>query len=447
MGFLLFWFLGFGSRIGFCADTGNPKSKPENPKSLLAGAAALSITPKLDRSVFLAGFDANRPAASVHDELMARALVLELNGKRVALVGLDLIGLPNHRIRAIRSRLKKVSPSHVVIASTHVHSGPDTLGLWGPSPTQTGRDPQYLDWLEARVAETIDQAASALRPATLRLAQTEVPDGLAVNIRERGLQDRTLTALQLRDRKGATISTLVNYACHPEVMRNGSFAMTADFCGATMREVERAFGGVGIYLNGALGGMVTTDGQTNRWEEVDRIGTGIGRVAVQALRKARQEPPGHLDIQSRLVELPLENERFRAAVMAGLLELPETGTNTRRPGEAGIETERETSEAKSAVTSSVREPPKTMSTEVTLIRLGNAAFVTVPGELLPRPGLALRAALKERYRFIIGLGQDELGYILDPADFDRQLYRYERSMSVGKQTWPILFQALQDLMT
>jgi hypothetical protein len=50
------------------------------------------------------------------------------------------------------------------------------------------------------------------------------------------------------------------------------------------------------------------------------------------------------------------------------------------------------------------------------------------------------------YRFIIGLGQDELGYILVLKDFDRELYHYERSMSVGKQTWPLLFQPLKELI-
>lgn len=415
-------------------------------RGLRAGAAAVTITPSLERPVYLAGFNANRRATSVHDDLMARALVLELNGERVALVGLDLIGLQNHRIRAIRARLKSVPADHVVIASTHVHSGPDTLGLWGPSPTQTGRDGQYMDWLEDRVVRAIEAAASRLRPATLRLAQTTVPDGLAVNIRERDLQDKTLTTMQLRDRRGATIATLVNYACHPEVMRNGSFAVTADFCGATMREVERAAGGVGIYLNGALGGMVTTDGKTNEWEEVERIGAGIGRAAIAALKEAKPERVGDLAIESRAVELPLENERFRQAVAVGLLELPVHDAGLRRPVSGETGTEPGATGGGKADPPSAPGPPKSLVTEVTRIRLGNAEFVTVPGELLPKPGLALRSAMQGRYRFIIGLGQDELGYLMEPGEFDRDLYRYERSMSVRKQAWPILFRTLKDLI-
>jgi hypothetical protein len=342
--------------------------------------------------------------------------------------------------------LKAVPADHVVIASTHVHSGPDTLGLWGPSTGQTGRDPEYLAWLEGRVLQAIEQAAGTLRPATLRLARTTVPDGLAVNARERDVQDRTLTALQLRDREGATIATLVNYACHPEVMRNGSFAITADFCGATMREVERASGGVGIYLNGALGGMVTTDGKSNDWDEVERIGKGIGRAAVAALRHARWTHGGRLAVWNRSVELPLENERFRMAVAAGLLELPEPEAQGGKPVIGAEEGSKVSVDDPAPNSPPSPASPRSLMTEVTRIRLGEAEFVTVPGELLPRPGLALRSAMRGDYRFIIGLGQDELGYILDPNDYDRELYHYERGMSVGKQTWPVLFSSLKELM-
>jgi hypothetical protein len=47
---------------------------------------------------------------------------------------------------------------------------------------------------------------------------------------------------------------------------------------------------------------------------------------------------------------------------------------------------------------------------------------------------------------IEALGNDELGYILDTADFDLKRYSYEKSMSVGKQTWPLLFEAAQELL-
>ncbi len=66
--------------------------------------------------------------------------------------------------------------------------------------------------------------------------------------------------------------------------------------------------------------------------------------------------------------------------------------------------------------------------------------------MLPKPALALKEKMPGKYRMVVSMANDELGYILDPDDFDRPLYKYEKSMSVGKQTWPLLHAAAQELL-
>ena len=71
--------------------------------AIYAGAAKRAITPDLaSRPVFLAGFQTNRRAAAVHDDLYARALSIRLNSGRsndngvdtFVLAVCDLIGIP-----------------------------------------------------------------------------------------------------------------------------------------------------------------------------------------------------------------------------------------------------------------------------------------------------------------------------------------------------------------
>src|SRR6476661_4598945 len=106
---------------------------PNTP--FLAGAATRIITPPLgDRPVFLAGFQGGRRATAVHSDLYARALALRL-GERVAiLVACDLIGLSAPDVEDMRPMLaaRDIDPDALVVACTHTHSGPDTIGLWGP---------------------------------------------------------------------------------------------------------------------------------------------------------------------------------------------------------------------------------------------------------------------------------------------------------------------------
>ena len=51
-----------------------------------------------------------------------------------------------------------------------------------------------------------------------------------------------------------------------------------------------------------------------------------------------------------------------------------------------------------------------------------------------------------KYRFIFGLADDELGYILDDQDFGREPYEYESSMSVGSTMGSLTTNALLDLL-
>lgn len=59
---------------------------------------------------------------------------------------MDVIGLFYDDVLKIRDQVKVQAPkvSHLIVASTHVHEGPDTLGLWGPDPLHTGMDENHL---------------------------------------------------------------------------------------------------------------------------------------------------------------------------------------------------------------------------------------------------------------------------------------------------------------
>src|SRR5258706_150392 len=108
---------------------------------LRVGASAVKITPSLTRPVYIAGYESKRVAEGVHDDLWARALVLDDGTTRMAVVALDLIGVSNLRVEKMRAGITSVPAENILIACTHVHSGPDTLGIWGPNFATTGIDP------------------------------------------------------------------------------------------------------------------------------------------------------------------------------------------------------------------------------------------------------------------------------------------------------------------
>lgn len=388
--------------------------------SLLAGAGVRTITPQ--QSVFLAGLKSNRRSTGVHDELYARALAWSDGTTTVLVVGLDLIGLLRPDVLEVQERLAErgVPTEHLLIAATHVHSGPDTIGIWGPEPTVSGVDPEYMAFLKDQIVAAAEEAYRSLKPARLSVGTAEIPDGVAYNARVPGLYDRTVRVLRFEEPQGAPIGTLVQFTAHPETLWSDSTLLTADYVAIVYRRLDAQAGGITVFVNGALGGMVTVDSQgRHTFEEAERIGSAVAEIALEALRQAQPIEDPAIGAASRTFRTPLENENFRALARLGVL-----------PG--GLTEEQ-------------------LTTETHLIQIGNeVAIVTIPGELLPRLGFVIQERVRESLQtptvFLFGLTNDELGYILPEDEFGTERYRYESSMSVGRAIGSDLLRAVEEML-
>ena len=117
------------------------------PLPLQFGFAKRAITPTVGaKPVYLAGFDNDRKATGVHDDLWARAVAVGDGRQKIAIVSVDLIGFFHADVLKARERLQqKVPGAALIVASTHDHEGPDTMGLWGSGRFSSGVDREYLD--------------------------------------------------------------------------------------------------------------------------------------------------------------------------------------------------------------------------------------------------------------------------------------------------------------
>ncbi len=391
--------------------------------SLLAGAAKRCITPRLDeRPVFLAGFQNNRRATAIDTDLYVRALVLRLDERIAIIAACDLIGLDRGDVLEVRAALESrgIDPSGLVVACTHTHSGPDTLGLWGPDRSVSGVDPLYLASVKQAIVDAVVEALTFCCPARLRCAMTRLP-GYIANFRDPGIVDDEVAVLQFVKLNGDVIATLLNLACHPEVLDGDSTLISADYAGYACREVETQVGGVALHVSGALGGMLSPDttDRTPAWAE--RMGRAYAEAALTALAAHPAVEVERLDVRRAEFDLPLANPLLVMAQQMGVLRVRQS--------------------VNGAVT-----------TSCTCINLGPAQIITVPGELLPRLGFELKAALPGPCRVLIGLADDEIGYILPddefipPADYLNPGKQYEESMSIGPTTGSRVLAAARGLV-
>src|SRR5579884_1329285 len=135
---------------------------------LRAGAAQSVITPPNGAPV--AGYYRNRAATGVHDDLHAKALVLEKDGVRIALIACDVVALPRDVTEQARQMIELktgITADHIMISATHSHTGPVILS--GPTrynlpPDMKRMAEEYTASLPARIANSAIMAAAGLKP-------------------------------------------------------------------------------------------------------------------------------------------------------------------------------------------------------------------------------------------------------------------------------------------
>jgi hypothetical protein len=392
------------------------------PSGLRVGADARPITPDLSvHQVFLAGFQPDRPGTRIHDDLMVRTVAFAVDGAPpVVLSVCDLIGMP--RVDERRSG--------AVVACTHTHHGPDTVGFWGrPFEGLSGIDDDYVALVRQQVAASQQAAVEALEPAVLRVGAVDVPE-LVANYRDPDILDPELTVWRATRADGSVIATLCLYGCHPEVVAPDNADVTADFAGHLCRQLEAADGGVAVFAAGALGGMQAPRTELRDHDESKRFGAVLTHAVQVALTGGVEVPAPSVSLDRREILVPLQNPMYAMAMAAGI-------------------------STHAGVVHGPNGQPDAVVTDVSLIRVGAAALACVPGELLPKLGLRVKEIMRAAgvvHPAIVGLADDELGYILPAEDFTAPTdyldpgSSYEESMSVGPDLGPAVCAALEELV-
>ncbi|REK15892.1 MAG: hypothetical protein DWQ37_08760 [Planctomycetota bacterium] len=437
---------------------------------LSAGFGLNDVTPDVEGSaVYIAGYGQNRRAEGVHDPLYARAIVLADGDKKVALCSVDVVGLQYPTVQQIRKRLEGFD--YVLVASTHNHEGPDTVGIWGPTPFKSGVDPKYMESLVAGCVEAIEQADAARVPVSASYG-TAADEKLLRDSREPYVKDDVLRIVRF-DKAGTTepACLLVNWTCHPEALASRNKQITADFPFYTIRDLEKKYGCPVFYVSGAVGGLMApprgiytkSDGsplEDGNFEYAERLGSDVAKLAVEAVEAAKPVKLVPIRVSAKPITVPLENTLYRAAQAMGVLDR-EGRLWTGNPEELG---------RKYKLPDDAKHTPAGV-TEVGYVGLGAVHIAGIPGEIYPElvygrvqdpvdpgadfPDAAVEPSVVEILPggnfLLFGLANDELGYIVPKRQWDakppfaygRDDSQYGEENSCGPSIAPILMEALK----
>ncbi len=452
------------------APAGAPAQDVSNALVLKAGFAEADITPALvaGKPVYLAGYGMNRKATGVHDPIMARCVVLESGGERIALACVDLIGLQHPQVKEIRSRLADFR--YVMVSSTHNHEGPDVIGIWGRGPFHRGVDDSYLTLVVERVVAMIQEAAGKLAPVTAAFGTAE-DESLVNDSRLPVVKDGVLRVVRLNQAGTAMPAGLIiDWSSHPEALGSKNKLLTADFPHATVAALVKRYQCPVLYLSGAVGGLLAPprgnvkDAAGNVLHEGDyeyaRIyGEMVADLAAKAIDSAEPLALAPFVVSSRPIAVPVENPLYRVARAIGVLKRPATVWT----GDFQQFGDPMTLEKKSL--------PSAVESEVAYLRLGELHVACIPGEIYPElvygkiqepvdpaadfPEAPLEPSVASlmpgKKWLLIGLANDEVGYIIpkrqwdksSPYAYGKQAGQYGEINSCGPQVGPIVMEALK----
>lgn len=450
-------------------------SAGKKPLALRVGFAEVDVSPAVGKDhkpVFLAGFGKNRVATAIHDPIMARTVVLQHGSTKIAFVSVDVVGLFLPTVEKVRNELPGMD--YVVVSSTHNHEGPDTMGLWGPNFFQSGVDADYLKKIEGGIVQAVKNAEQSLAPAQARIGSAKTPD-LLHDSREPYVKHDELVAVKFQSPDaGKTLGLVVQWNCHPETLSSANTEVSADFVAATVAFLKEKHKCPVVYLTGTVGGLMSSLGvevkddqgkplANGTFAKTEKYGRMIGELADRALSKSQPVPLTPFVIRKRDVYLPLDNPLYQLGWRLGIFDRQAylwKGEN-----------------AKAEPFADKTKPVKdrmALRTEIGYVRLGDLEVAVIPGEIYPELVLgkiqdpadpaadfpdapmepSIYGQLKGPHRMIIGLGNDELGYILPKRQWDerppycygRKKSQYGEVNSLGPDTAPILCRAFQELV-
>lgn len=420
---------------------------------LYAGAATVDITTRIGREggLYLGGFDMGRRNTGVRDPIYAHVLYLDDGSELLVLVSIDTIGLDNDQVRDVRALASERHRNRIIITATHNHAGPDTIGLWGPAcmglPLCPGLVPEYMETLKYLIASGIDRAVQTAEPSRIRFAKGPVDRGLSINIHPeiRMQKDDVVRVMALESvEDGRNIAVVANWGCHAEAMWNDDL-LSADWPGEFYRRWEAARGGVPLFVQHALGGLVS-------------VNPGAGKLALES------------EIMDVFLEHVTVEERLGIAerIGKGLFEAVEAALEGSEDvyGPEGVTFSILTEDLKLRVDNWIfdylgrrkllqrqivkRNRKPYMKTDILVARFRNgdevlADLVTVPGEPSSPLVEVLDATSDAPVRFTVSLGNDEIGYIVREEDWELESYSYERTMSLGKETGTVILETIREL--
>lgn len=365
-----------------------------------------------DQPLYIAGYNSGVEITDVLDYCEARAVWLDTGKEGILLIGVDCVALGSGTIAQIRENLAGIPNCTAInIYATHTHAGIDTLGLWGPVAIN-GKNDAYMEALIHAATEAGQEAAANRTAGTLYFGQVET-QSMYRDSRDPQVFDANLYQLRFSSNDGRCGLRLFFYGAHAESLRGDNTLLSRDFPGLLCDNVTNATGDDTMFFPGAIGGLIMTKefvhAEFNAVENLQITADKLVAYALSIEQSTEQEIPPTLAWSRKEFVVPMDNTGFLLYKALGILNNKAVTADSATG--YGVET------------------------ELAILMLDNLALTLIPGEIFPElvyggeygdanpenENPVPLCQIAEQYGIekllVVGLCNDEIGYIVPPSDF------------------------------
>lgn len=397
--------------------------------NLKVGYAKTNINPPL--GIAVTGYYIDRFAKGFVDDLEVHAIVLSDTKKEIAMVSVDTCYMVIELIDRIREQVSSqtgISADSIFITATHTHTGPDLS--YGGMSADCGTNPvnvSYTEFLIKRIGDAVELARNDIKPAKMGFCVGYAPERVAYIRRYRMKDGSTMTCppvgdpnidhpigeLDQRvnvirfDREGGCTVVLVNYGVHADTV-NGEL-ICADFPAWMRKTLDAALDGTAcMFFPGAQGDVGSTHvfpapGDMNDTEiSFDNemkspgmarfVGRALAGTVLQVYDKVAYVDVEDIGVCHKTMQIPANLPPKEALPLAHKYkELHEAGRDCDIPYTA---MELTTVVAEAIRMCDLENGPEFFEMDLTGVRIGNLAFVGIPGEPFTEIGVGIKAAVE-----------------------------------------------------
>lgn len=415
--------------------------KPAAP-AFRAGFAERDVTPAIGMEA--PGGYGKSYHKTVHDPCKVRASVFDDGKSRVAVVGVDALGIRRDTVLKVRKAVEAktgIPADSILIGASHSHSsGPLVWTMPGEfdhaSPLarklaydeSTVVDVKYLARVEDALIEAVCDADARREPARAGVGKGAegtvaynrrflMRNGRAVThpglgnpeiVEPAGPVDPEVGVIGVWSVKAPDklLGCVVNFACHATTSPGG---ISANYIYYLEKVIQGYYGkgSVVVFLAGASGDVTQVDNRSpyqhpgaDRWAQV--VG---GKVGAEALKVLLTMEPGALVPVAALTQVWEVKRR------------PPTPSHVKEAlaivegDRAKVDPTDWTFAKETVLLDAVLKTAPTASVEVQAVQVGPAVFVTTPAEYFCRYGLEIKAGTGFPFTFPVSLANGCVGYV------------------------------------